>query len=245
VQLFIITGFQVLNIYDLTSEEARGACKRMRYNTSLPMLLEDTISQAISILGGRLAYLNRVSRAGDMVEMARHMLAVEKGWLLSRIGLIDDCDDDVMDEQKWSSCSWLLLREFVKIRQEQERQRQLEGAISGGEEDSVKDLPLPSIPYYKCRQIMTRPDFLEELDRANIISIDINHDVRPDSMLILQAAREVVEEEGFDDLLDSVRARIDDIESLHRTRELTFKDVDSGDRIRLTVDKGGARLVED
>jgi hypothetical protein len=62
------------------------------------MLLEDTISQAISILGGRLAYLNRVSRAGDMVEMARHMLAVEKGWLLSRIGLIDDCDDDVMDE---------------------------------------------------------------------------------------------------------------------------------------------------
>ncbi|KAI0287338.1 hypothetical protein BC826DRAFT_1045242 [Russula brevipes] len=251
----------VLTIYDLTSEEARGACKRMRYNTSLPMLLEDTISQAISILGGRLAYLNRVSRAGDMVEMARHMLAVEKGWLLSRIGLIDDCDDDVMDEQKWSSCSWLLLREFVKIRQEQERQRQLEEAISGGEEDSVKDLPLPSIPYYKCRQIMTRPDFLEgsfssipvdaplitvpELDRANIISIDINHDVRPDSMLILQAAREVVEEEGFDDLLDSVRARIDDIESLHRTRELTFKDVDSGDRIRLTVDKGGARLVED
>ena len=82
-------------------------------------------------------------------------------------------------------------------------------------------------------------------------------------MLILQAAREVVEKEGFDDLLDSVRARIDEIESLHRTRELTvcipvctylspdltsatqFKDVDSGDRIRLTVDKGGARLVED
>lgn len=40
-------------------------------------------------------------------------------------------------------------------------------------------------------------------------------------MLILQAAREVVEEEGFDDLLDSVRERIDEIESLHRTRELT------------------------
>jgi len=63
--------------------------------------------------------------------------------------------------------------------------------------------------------------------------------------LILQAAREAVEEEGFDDLLDSVRERIDEIESLHRTRELTFKDVNSGDRIRLAVDKGGARLVED
>jgi hypothetical protein len=33
-----------------------------------------------------------------MVEMARHMLVVEKGWLLGRIGLIQDCDDDVMDE---------------------------------------------------------------------------------------------------------------------------------------------------
>jgi len=55
-------------------------------------------------------------------------------------------------------------------------------------------------------------------------------------MLILQAAREVVEEKGFDRLLDSVRGRIDEIESLHRTRELTFKDVYSGDRIRLSVD---------
>ncbi|KAH9988026.1 hypothetical protein BJV77DRAFT_1061486 [Russula vinacea] len=210
----------VLTVYDLTSEEALGACRRIRHYTSLPIPLEENLTQAISILGGRLAYLNRVSRAFDIVEMARHMLAVEKGWLLGRIGLIQDCDDDVMDEQKWSSCTWLLL------------QRHLEEMISGGKE-------------HKCRQIMTRADFLEELDRANIISIDINHDVRPDSMLILQAAREVVEEQGFDDLLDSVRARIDEIESLHRTRELTFKDVDSGDRIRLTVDKGGVRFVDD
>ena len=30
--------------------------------------------------------------------MARHLMTVEKGWLLSQIGLIQDCDDDVMDE---------------------------------------------------------------------------------------------------------------------------------------------------
>jgi len=40
-------------------------------------------------------------------------------------------------------------------------------------------------------------------------------------MLVLHAARQVVEEEGFDDMLDSVRARVDEIESLHRTCELT------------------------
>lgn len=45
----------------------------------------------------------------------------------------------------------------------------------------------------------------------------------PDSVLLLLAAREVVEEEGFDEVLDNVRDRVDDIESLHRTRELTVR----------------------
>lgn len=40
-------------------------------------------------------------------------------------------------------------------------------------------------------------------------------------MLILHAARAVCTEEGFDELLEGVRDRIDEIESLHRTRELT------------------------
>lgn len=33
-----------------------------------------------------------------MVRTAKHLLKVEKAWLLSQIGLIEDCDDDVMDE---------------------------------------------------------------------------------------------------------------------------------------------------
>lgn len=53
--------------------------------------------------------------------------------------------------------------------------------------------------------------------------VQTNHDVTPDSVLLLHAAEEVVEEEGFDDLLDSVRDRVDEIESLHRTRELTVR----------------------
>jgi hypothetical protein len=87
-----------------------------------------------------------------------------------------------------------------------------------------------------------------ELDRLNIISIDVrslssapssrpsvpqhsmrstqvHHNVRPDSLLVLHAARQVCEEPGFDDVLDGVRARVDEIESLHRTRELTVRSV--------------------
>lgn len=62
---------------------------------------------------------------------------------------------------------------------------------------------------------------LLDLDKNNIISIDVNYNVRPDSMVILQAAKEVVEVPGFDAMLDEVRDRVDEIESLHRTRELT------------------------
>ncbi|KAG6848979.1 hypothetical protein H0H93_012247, partial [Arthromyces matolae] len=63
------------------------------------------------------------------------------------------------------------------------------------------------------------------------------------SQLILHAAKDVVSEEGSQELLDNVRDRIDEIESLHRTRELTFKDVDQGDRINVTVDKGGGNIL--
>ncbi|TFY65435.1 hypothetical protein EVJ58_g1978 [Rhodofomes roseus] len=238
----IASRMQVVTVSDLSFKDALRASAQMRLNAKIPTDPED-LHDTVSIVGGRLSYLSRVSKYANMREHARHMLAVEKAWLLSLVGLIPDCDDDVMDEQKWSSCSWLLLREFVKQRREDERKRT--EALASGElsPEDLDELPLPKISYHKCRQIMTRADFLEDLDRANVIAIDMHHDVMPDSVLLLQAAQEVVEEEGFDDLLDSVRNRVDEIESLHRTRELTFKDVNAGDRIRLSVDKGGASSV--
>ncbi|KAG6857194.1 hypothetical protein H0H87_008259 [Tephrocybe sp. NHM501043] len=231
--------FKVLSIYDLDTTESLHAATRLRMNSRRPPGPPEQLQEAVSLVGGRLAYLNKIAKAKDAVSMAQHLKAVEKAWLLSQIGLIPDCDDDVMDEQKWSSCSWLLLQEFVKVHEEQIAARQ--DALAAGKE--VEDnLKLPVIPYWKCRQIMTRADFMEELDRINVIAIDIEHNVRPDSMLILYAAQEVVSEESFQEILDGVRERIDEIESLHRTRELTFKDVDQGDRINVTVDKGGGNI---
>ncbi|KAI0090743.1 hypothetical protein BDY19DRAFT_887226 [Irpex rosettiformis] len=235
----------VVSVKDLNAKEALHATVKLRMSTGWSMKSEEDFKKAISIVGGRLSYLTKIAKSPDMLEQAQHMLRVEKAWLTSQIGLIPDHDDDVMDEQKWSSCSWLLLREFVKMRQADEER--LREQIDAGEmpPEALSDLPLPRLSYYRCRQIMTRTDFLEDLDRANIIAMDIHHDVTPDSELLLHAARQVVEEEGFDQQLDDVRDRVDEIESLHRTRELTFKDVEAGDRIRLSVDKGGALLVED
>ncbi|KAJ7072653.1 hypothetical protein C8F01DRAFT_1206138 [Mycena amicta] len=256
----------VLSIYDLDTKEALHAATRMHMSMKKQKNIPPSVLQeAVEIVGGRLSYLNKVARSKDMIEMATHLLSVEKAWLRSQIGLIPDCDDDVMDEQKWSSCSWLLLREFVKIRKEQETVRD-EAIAAGTLNKDETELPLPKIPYvrlfsssqylplillnqWRCREIMTRADFLEELDRANIISIDVEHEVRPDSMLILHAARQVCEEDGFDELLDNVRDRIDAIESLHRYGDLLyffrgwFKDLQPGDKIYLTVDKSGPKVV--
>ncbi|KAK7472470.1 hypothetical protein VKT23_000584 [Stygiomarasmius scandens] len=228
----------VLSIGDLSNVEALHACGRMRKDLTNRTCGPEEIKNVVSIVGGRLSYLYKVASARDVCEMARNLLTLEKEWLLSQIGLITDCDDsdDVTDEQERSSCSWLLLQEFVKIRIEQE-QRVEEKIRAGKTDKNIFDLPLPAISYSRCRQLMTRTDFMEELDRLNIISIDAYHNVRPDSMLILHAAREVVEEGDFERRLNSVRNRINEIESLHRTRELTFKDLDKGDKIRLAVDR--------
>lgn len=42
--------------------------------------------------------------------------------------------------------------------------------------------------------------------------------------MILRAAQQVVAEEGFDDMLDQTRDRVDEIEGLHRQSELTVKE---------------------
>lgn len=240
----VATRLQVVAVGDLSLKDAARATSLMRLNMRRALPDAVSIQEAVSVVGGRLSYLSKIARAQDVQDAANNILAVETAWLQSQIGLIPDCDDDVMDEQKWSSCSWLLLREFVQQRREDERKRRK--AVKSGKlsPDDLDELPLPKIPYYKCRQIMTRPDFLEGLDRANIIAIDTDHNVTPDSLLILRAAQEVVEKSGFNKLLDDVRNRVDEIESLHRTRELTFKDVNAGDRIRVSVDKGNALLIE-
>lgn len=88
----------MVSVYDLDNKEATQASMNMRRNSNHEKESVERVREAVSIVGGRLSYLSRVSKARDMIEMANHLKDVEKGWLLSRIGLIQDCDDDVMDE---------------------------------------------------------------------------------------------------------------------------------------------------
>ena len=73
---------------------------------------------------------------------AEKLLQRERAWLLSEVGLIPDCDDDVVDEQKWSSGAWLLLREFVRLWHEAEARK---SAAAG--EEVREEVPLPKLSY--------------------------------------------------------------------------------------------------
>lgn len=67
------------------------------------------IQHALNIVGGRLSYINKVSRAQDMLQAAETLVVDEREWLMSVIGLIGDCDDDVMDEVRLLCCAHVLV----------------------------------------------------------------------------------------------------------------------------------------
>jgi hypothetical protein len=86
-----------------------------------------------------------------------------------------------------------------------------------------RDVPNPHLTWAEVRQVMTRPDFVNELDHLNIIHIDRHHRIRADSMPLLRAFRKVAESEGFEDRLAEVMDRVSAIESLGRTREVRLR----------------------
>ncbi|CAE6504160.1 unnamed protein product [Rhizoctonia solani] len=235
----IANRMQIFSVKDLEPLEAFQALKKLRQESIGKADIEpdEVLAKAAKTSGGRLSHLNRLARSRDMEHTLQILRNNEKSWLLSNFGLIPDCDDDVEEEAKWASCTWLLLREFVRRRIVMEEKRAL--LKKSGEESGVDHVPVPSISYYECMKLMTRGDFLARLDQLNIISIDVHHQVQLDSMLTLEAARDVVSQSDFGPILQGVLTRVDELESLGRTRELTFKDLKSGDRLQLVIDKTG------
>ncbi|KAH7334887.1 hypothetical protein B0J17DRAFT_93070 [Rhizoctonia solani] len=235
---------QTYTIQDLAPKDALNGFQRLRHDTLNSLGKEDDpndlVKAAVQVTGGRLAHLNRLAHSDDLKRSIDDLRQEEKTWLLTNTGLIPDCDGKAIGEQEWSSCAWLLLREFVKRREamEQEAAERKKTNPEGPDEF----IPMPEISYYECRQIMARPDFIGQLDRLNIISIDTDHNVRLGSMLTLEAAREIISQEAFDELLEGVRGRIEEVESLYRTRELTFKNTEGADRISAMIGRGGSGL---
>jgi hypothetical protein len=92
-------------------------------------------------------------------------------------------------------------------------------------ETSTPHLTLPEIPLHQARQIITRADFVQPFDHINIIHIDANGMVRADSVAMQNAFRDICSEEGFEEHLKATLNRLDELESLSRTREVAVREV--------------------
>ncbi len=105
---------------------------------------------------------------------------------------------------------------------------------------------LPSFPMHKAQEIMTRSDFVRQLDRLNLFNITSNAEVRASSVPMHLAFKHIVSSPGFRDHLQATIDRISAIESLGRTRELVAKDLVLGAKyeIRKTAKGFEVTVVE-
>lgn len=94
---------------------------------------------------------------------------------------------------------------------------------------------LPSFPLHRARFIMTRSDFIRQHHDLSIFSIDSHAMVRADSVPMQRAFNEICSEPGFQEFLEATLDRIGAIESLGRTKELTFKDLWDGGKYKFTT----------
>lgn len=100
--------------------------------------------------------------------------------------------------------------------------------------DEVTGHMLPWFPMHKAQQIMTRADFIRDLDRLNLYTITSTAQVRASSVPMHRAFREICAEPGFRQFLDDTNERIAAIESLGRTRELVAKDLVLGGKYEIS-----------
>ncbi|KAL8946202.1 MAG: hypothetical protein Q9222_007372 [Ikaeria aurantiellina] len=228
------TRMEVLPVLDLPRQQAITALikYRGRYFKEQPRM--DILEQVYEKIGGRLSFLNQVARSKDMLHTCDKICQAEKTWFLNCCGILgEEMDDDVMDQQKYASAAMVLAKALVDQEKEQ-------GTAYNPETGRI----LPQIPLHKAREVMTRADFIKDYDHVNIFTIDAHAMVRADSVPMLNAFREICNEEGFDEFLQATLDRISAIESLGRTREIVAKDlIDNIYRIQGRPDKGeGVRV---
>ncbi|KAB8266995.1 hypothetical protein BDV30DRAFT_231989 [Aspergillus minisclerotigenes] len=209
------TRMEVIPVSDLPKGRAMDALRRYRRQYFGEELSHEVLEEIYDKVGGRLSFLNRVAKAKDYMKLCDSICEAEKRWFLNKCWILGpEMDDDVMDEQKYSSAAMVLAKALVDKEKEMEKTYDPEiGHI------------LPQIPLHKAREIMTRADFIQSYDHENIFTIDSRAMVRADSVPMQNAFRDICSWEGFDKHLEGTLERISDIESLGRTRELTIKDL--------------------
>ncbi|TVY84306.1 hypothetical protein LSUE1_G007796 [Lachnellula suecica] len=227
----LATRMEVTSVTDLPKAQAITALSKYRQKYFKEAATPDILSEVYSRVGGRLTFLNRVARSKDMLETCNEIIDVERRWFLNQCWVLGmEMDDDVMDQQKYASAAMVLAQALVNLEKDLAEQPNPDGSHN-----------IPQIPLHKARQIMTRADFIREYDHVNLFTITSSAFVRADSVPMQRAFRMICSEQGFDEHLEATLQRINDIESLGRTRELVAKDLVLGGKYKFLLKDGERR----
>ncbi|KAF2850124.1 hypothetical protein T440DRAFT_451235 [Plenodomus tracheiphilus IPT5] len=219
------TRMEVHQIKDLTKDRAMQALRNYRMKYHGEVTKTSVLEEVYDKIGGRLTFLNRVAKSEDMLAKCDHICEMEKIWFLNNCAILgEEMDDDVMDQQKYASTAMVLANALYKRFQE----------MDVTYNDQVGHI-LPAFPLHRARFIMTRSDFIRKHHDLSIFSIDSHAMVRADSVPMQRAFNEICAEPGFEEFLEATLDRISAIESLGRTKELTFKDLWEGGKYRVTT----------
>lgn len=96
---------------------------------------------------------------------------------------------------------------------------------------------LPQIPLHKAREIITNAEWIKMPHHNNIFTIDSDGMVQADSVAMYNAMKEVCSQDGFEEHLQATLERLDELESLYRTREITLKDLADNGEFRAILRK--------
>ncbi|KAF5862012.1 hypothetical protein ETB97_012250 [Aspergillus alliaceus] len=219
------TRLQVLTVKDVPEDIAMKALREYRETKFGEPVSADILSQVYDKVGGRLIFLDQIAKSKNMLEMCHSICEKERKWLLSNCWILgSEMDPKAEDQQDYCAAAMILAQALVDIEKES----------AGGK--STPDLP--GIPLHKAQELMTRADFIRKLDQVNIVSIDADSMVRADSVPMQNAFRTVCSDPQFTKHLETTIERLDELESLGRTRELTMKDLANNQYVA-TVDGMG------
>ncbi|KAI1505168.1 hypothetical protein F5X99DRAFT_416244 [Biscogniauxia marginata] len=230
----LATRMEVMSITDLSKSQAVAALQRYRKRYFGEGVPRSILEEVYDRVGGRLSFLNKVAKSQDMFATCDEIKEIEKTWFLNQCWILgSNMDDDVMDQQKWASAAMVLAQALVDKEKEMEKTY-----------DPKTGHVLPSFQMHKAQEVMTRADFIRELDRLNLFTITSDAEVRASSVPMHIAFKEICAEPGFRQFLEDTLERISAIESLGRTRELMAKDLVLGGKYEMSKAQGRDAKVE-
>ncbi|KAF4126108.1 Myb-like DNA-binding domain [Geosmithia morbida] len=225
----LATRMEVIHVTDLPKSEAISALSKYRSRYFNENLSSDMLEEIYARVGGRVSFLNRVAKSRDMLATCEAIKDIEKRWFLNQCWILGmEMDDDVMDQQKWASAAMVLVRALVNKGEDEKTETY---------NDEVGHV-LPTYPFHIAQEIMTRCDFIRDLDSLNLITITNDAQVRASNVPMYRAWKEICAIDGFDAKLEDTLQRIADIESLGRTRELVAKDLVMGGQYDIDLNRG-------